>query len=110
PQRKFRVFGKTAYVSVDFLLNEAQIFQRDAGNQIHSRTDSVSDDFLEVQCAHFLECVRDGSMPLVSGQDGLRALKFTQIVIEKLEARRALLESGHLQSSTKDWPSEPPSF
>jgi predicted dehydrogenase len=46
-----------------------------------------SDEPLQIECAHFLDCIRSGETPLTDGHHGLR-------VIRVLEAAQASLEDG----------------
>ncbi len=77
--RKFRVFSPRKYISVDFAAREAQIHALVLGEagrpELRStRTAAPEQEPLQRQLQAFLAAVRDRSAPLVSGEDGLRAL------------------------------------
>jgi predicted dehydrogenase len=40
---------------------------------------------------HFKECVEEDSLPLASGEDGLRALMFLQAIMELNQTGRAIM-------------------
>ena len=92
-ERKMRVFQPDAYLSVDFQERVLSVRRKgtaemfpgvpsiDSSEQRYDR-----DDALLTEIRHFLSTVRSGGTPLVSGEDGRRALK-TAIEISELIAR-----------------------
>ena len=67
---------------------------RDAGARAadgieHRSIEGVPLDALQIQTDHFLRSVREGVQPLVTGEDGLLALKYARIVREKIDERAA---------------------
>jgi predicted dehydrogenase len=94
-ERKLRVFQEDAYVSVDFDARNAVVARRvrerigagddpAAGIEVESRSFADADP-LRAQIESFLECVRTGTAPVVSGQDGLDALAIADAVVGALE-------------------------
>lgn len=88
--RKIRVFQENSYISMDFLdkksdlvsLNDrAQIKKNDLYTQGFSLTDfqfqqyKNSNEPLKAEIMDFIESIRDGRVPAVTGQEGLNALK-----------------------------------
>lgn len=91
--RKLRVFFKDAYASFDFSENTAAVFRR-VGTTVERTQNTVNGiDPLREQARDFLHCVRTGRRPLVAGEDGVRALKFAQIVVEKIRERESRLQA-----------------
>ncbi len=88
PLRKLRLFSKSAYASFDFRDNKATVYQRNGSSEVQKdfRQAPGYDPLLE-QNRDFLRCVRTGESPLVRGSDGIRALRFAKIVLQKMEAR-----------------------
>ena len=87
PSRKIRLITNERYISIDCDSKEVKSVRRLAPAQgsewpqIQGETIEVQDlDALEAQDASFLECVASRSTPVVSGADGLRAVKIAQAI------------------------------
>jgi predicted dehydrogenase len=95
PVRKMRVFSADAYASFDFRTNAATIVHRHSPKTPVVRKHDVPgfDPLLE-QAKDFIVCIREGRRPLVAGEDGLRALKFAQVVVDKIRERERVLQSS----------------
>ena len=73
--RKIRIFQDDAYISLDYVTQEALIYTKDNG-QIHSKKISITKtDSLKEELSDFVDCVRHGKRPLVSGVEGRQALE-----------------------------------
>lgn len=91
--RKIRVFQQDAYISVDCAKRELSVTRldenlRDANNFPQSNSSRVrypESDPLADEIASFVSAVSRGSAPVVSGQDGLRALRVAVAIIEQIE-------------------------
>jgi predicted dehydrogenase len=81
-QRKIRIFQKDTYMSMDFVEGTIQIFRRTYPQGPQSPPE-ISGELLETEkgdslrdeIRSFLDCVRDGASPRVSGLEGLAALE-----------------------------------
>ncbi len=93
PVRKLRVFFKDAYASFDFSENTAAVYRRVGTGVERTQHEAVGVDPLREQARDFLHCVTTGRRPLVAGEDGVRALKFAQIVVDKIRERETRLQS-----------------
>jgi len=86
--RKFRVFSPRTYISVDFARREAQVHRLaagEAGPRIEvERTAAPEEEPLRRQLAAFVECAASRSSPIVSGADGLRALRLAYLILERM--------------------------
>ncbi len=88
--RKIRVFQKDGYLSLDYADKSLQVVRKKEGPFKSILDLSVSHpkiemkDALETELRHFIQCVREGKTPLVSGQHGRDALELA------LEIRRAM--------------------
>ena len=73
--RKMRFFGSDSYISVDTKEQEVKGY-RLAERERSSRSTSTvqKKEPLRAELEAFLECVRDRTRPLVSGEDGLEAV------------------------------------
>jgi predicted dehydrogenase len=88
--RKFRVFAPRTYISVDFASREAQVYRLrdgDGGPQIDvERLSAPEEEPLRRQLVAFVKSVREGSRPVVSGEDGRRALALAHTILERIRA------------------------
>ncbi len=80
-ESKMRVFQADSYLSIDFYQRRLESYARGGPGEDtilpgirRERLDFEDGDILKAEIAGFLECIRDGSRPLVSGEDGRRAL------------------------------------
>ena len=88
-ERKIRIFQPDAYVSIDYDQKRAQIYHKPERGaswmDIRGETIEIKEgDALADQIDSFLECVRSRAMPLVSGEDGLRALEIAASISARL--------------------------
>jgi predicted dehydrogenase len=88
-ERKIRFFQADAYISLDYDQKRAQIYRKPEGNKgwldIRRETMEIRDgDALADEVGSFLDSVRTRRDPLVSGEDGLRALEIASMISGKL--------------------------
>ncbi len=93
-QRKIRIFQEDAYVSMDFVENNIQIFRRmfpQGPKGLPEITGEVLEtgkgDPLRDEIRSFVDCARSGSAPRVSGADGLAALEVAFRILRKMRRR-----------------------
>ena len=86
--RKFRVFSPRTYISVDFARREANVYRLGEGSggpEIQAERKAAPDEEpLRRQLAAFVECAASRSEPVVSGADGLRALRLAHTVLARM--------------------------
>ncbi len=88
-ERKIRFFQSDAYISLDYDAKKAQIYRMEdrsrgwAGIQ-GQMIDTEDGDALRDQIESFLESVATRRSPLVSGEDGLHALRIASAISERL--------------------------
>jgi len=86
--RKFRVFSPRTYISVDFARREAQVYRLTegvAGPEIKvEQTAAPDEEPLRRQLAAFVECASSRRSPVVSGADGLRALRLAHVILARI--------------------------
>jgi predicted dehydrogenase len=95
-ERKLRVFAEDAYLSLDLQQKIVTLIRKSASAPEGQLPVSIEEqrvepgDALKAEIASFLECVRTGRSPAVSGEAGLRALE-TAIRITHMvaESRRS---------------------
>jgi predicted dehydrogenase len=88
--RKIRLFQPDAYVSIDYAEQEVEGYRlvRRAGErpQIQGGKLPVTrDEPLKRELQDFIDAVRGRRRPLVTGEDGLRALKLAQTIADRME-------------------------
>jgi len=91
-ERKMRIFQPDAYLSIDFQNRIFSYHRKGEGEMfpgvpdINSTENIYEDgDALQTEIAAFIECVKNGSKPLVSGEDGLRALEAATRITQMLK-------------------------
>ncbi len=72
--RRIRIFQDNAYISIDYVTQEAEIYSKENSHISHKKIDITKSDSLKEELTHFVECIRSGTRPLVSGQEGRDAL------------------------------------
>ena len=98
--RKMRFFSDGAYVSIDFggkveiasLIgdgpkppDEAERFDLPGGETIARWFVPVPDgNALQIELENFMDCIRTGEEPLVSGRSGLKALELADRIVEEI--------------------------
>lgn len=91
-ERKMRIFQPDAYLSIDFQNRIFSYHRKGEGEMfpgvpdINSTENIYEDgDALQTEIAAFLDCAQNGSKPLVSGEDGLRALEAATRITQMLK-------------------------
>lgn len=89
--RRIRIFQKNSYLSLDYAAPHLKIYRK-KGETVKSLRDIeilkpklASQDPLTLEHQHFLECVREGKTPLVSGKHGRDALELAREVLNNLQ-------------------------
>lgn len=100
-QRKMRFFQRDAYISLDFLAPSLHVYRKTdrpglGGFPIDYRQEAIEErEPLLAELTSFLEAVRGEHPPVVTGEDGVRALclaeTITQTITNQLDAYKGLL-------------------
>ena len=88
-ERKIRIFQPDAYISIDYDQRRAQIYYKPAPGAgwlgIRAENIEIKDgDALADEIDSFLDCVRTRALPLVDGDEGLRALEIASMISAQL--------------------------
>jgi predicted dehydrogenase len=94
--RKIRIFADNAYISTDYSAQEVIAYRRAPG-AIPPGANPMEflqieplpvrkDEPLKLELASFVDCVRAGRTPVVSGEDGVRALRLAEAIQDNLRA------------------------
>lgn len=89
--RKIRIFESNAYVSTDYSAQEVLVYRKRPGPLEDGENPMGliaienlpvrKDEPLKLELASFAECIREGKPPVVSGEDGLRALRLAERIV-----------------------------
>lgn len=83
--RKIRIFQEDSYVSLDYLTQEAAIFRKTDEKIRKEKIKIKKGEPLKRELESFVECVRTGKRPIISGVEGRRALQVALEIIEKIK-------------------------
>ena len=84
-ERKLRLFQENAYFSADLANHDLKIYHREEKEIKSQNFKYEKSDALLTEIEHFLNCIESGTQPLVTGIDGLRALKTADIITQKIQ-------------------------
>ncbi len=92
PMRKMRIFQPNAYISIDFQERKIAIYRKTPGVTVIPGLPDIGfeqmsfdqGDPLRDEIHAFIDAVRYGRQPLVSGEDGKRALEVAMLITQKL--------------------------
>ncbi|MEC9454469.1 MAG: Gfo/Idh/MocA family oxidoreductase [Pseudomonadota bacterium] len=100
-ERQMRIFQADAYIAVDFDKRKTRIVgKKNAGpiagiNDVQMEEESYEEvDELEREIEAFIAAVQGGTPPVVSGQDGLRALEAALSVTDSLSANWDIVQAA----------------
>lgn len=104
PMRKFRVFSSDHYASIDFMNNNVVVARRGSDSKMDRLTINCTElDALRGQSEQFVDCVKFNRTPLVTGEDGLRALQAVENIRRQIDERIKMTSSfeqmGHTPST-----------
>ncbi len=109
--RKMRIFQRDAYISLDFITGTSEVYrllpveaekpthfisygEMGVGEKkkiiIYEQPETPEINALKHEHSLFIEAVEKRSRPVVSGEDGVRALKIAEMIIEKIEEKKIL--------------------
>ncbi|MGE5363381.1 MAG: Gfo/Idh/MocA family protein [Bacteroidota bacterium] len=109
--RKMRMFQKDTYISLDFITGVSEVYRlRDANEEsngsfisfgemgvgdrkklvVYEQPEMKEVNALQYELQLFINAVLNDERPVVSGEDGLRALKVAETIIRKIEESKVL--------------------
>lgn len=100
-KRKIRIFQRDAYISVDYIEQELEIFQKvklpkpqpggPTVSIIRNKEKIRKEEPLKLELEHFLDCVMRGTEPIVKGEHARDALRLAVDISEQIKTRNARL-------------------
>ncbi|MCB0422541.1 MAG: Gfo/Idh/MocA family oxidoreductase [Bdellovibrionales bacterium] len=94
PQRKFRVFQDSQYLSIDFGNGQVRLMTKTGEMQENhlpiekEEWNLEKGDALKVETEAFINSILNDQPCLVTGEDGLAALKLADLINQKIDERR----------------------
>jgi len=82
--RKMRIFQEDSYISLDFMNQEAARFKKTDSSLAREKIKIKKGEPLKRELESFVECVRTGKRPIVSGVEGRRALQVAFEILKKI--------------------------
>ena len=73
--RKIRIFVPNAYISLDYVKQEAFVYRKENGTITRTSLPIEKEEPLKKELEHFIDCVREDKKPLVAGEEGRDALR-----------------------------------
>ena len=88
--RKLRFFQPHDYISVDYASQTGIMISLRMGAVKETKLEPLSEEPLKLELASFIECVTQRRTPLVTGEDGLRALDLGMRINDAIAERLML--------------------
>ena len=82
--RKIRLFQHDTYISVDYAAQAVKVFQTRDGSITHEELPIQREEPLKQELTAFLDAVRHGKRPVVSGDDAREALRVALAITRKI--------------------------
>lgn len=110
--RKMRIFQKDNYISLDFITGISEVYRlvpidQDTGSGtlsfgeiglgekkkrvIYEQPEIKELNALQYELQLFIDSIQNNTRPVVSGEDGLRALRVAEQILQKIEESRKLI-------------------
>jgi predicted dehydrogenase len=86
--RKIRIFQEDSYISLDYVNQEVTLFKKTGPKIKKEKVKIKKTEPLKEELCSFIDCVRNGSRPVVSGVEGKRALAVALAILEKIKTGR----------------------
>jgi predicted dehydrogenase len=103
-ERKVRFFQRNAYISVDYLKPGIRVYRLNGEpkgapdlsklvDYSEPRLDQVEP--LKAELSAFADCIIKDTQPAVTGQDGLRALRVAEQILQEIEKRKKIIKRNN---------------
>lgn len=84
--RRLTITGSDGLISLDYISQEIEI----ENNSELVRPRLTPQEPLKLELSHFISCVKNGEDPLVTGGDGIKALKIAELTLESSKMHRPM--------------------
>ena len=92
--RKIRIFQRNAYISLDYQNQAGLIYTMEGTRVRRSKIPLQKGEPLKLEIEAFLRCVRENAAPLVSGDQGKRALEVAFEIIRQIRQHNERRTAG----------------
>lgn len=90
--RKIRIFQPYTYISLDYKAQEGVIYTKKDESINREVLDLAKDEPLKLEIQSFIHAIKNNTQPLVSGEDGRKALQTASEIMEQIcEHKKALM-------------------
>ena len=86
--RKIRIFQNNAYISLDYIKQQAFIHTKKNGRLEQQKIDITRQDSLKAEIADFIDCIKHKKRPLVSGEEGRNALALALRITSQIKQEK----------------------
>jgi predicted dehydrogenase len=85
--RKIRIFQKNAYISLDYIQQEANIYTKKGKSIIEKNINIDKQNPLKEEIKSFIKCINSKKRPLVSGEEAKKALKVALKIVKEIHKK-----------------------
>jgi predicted dehydrogenase len=85
--RKLRFFQPHDYISIDYDTQQGSMVSLRMGQVIHRKLEPTQNEPLRLELSAFIEAIAQHHLPVVSGEDGQKALELGISINDQIEAR-----------------------
>ncbi len=89
--RKIRIFQEQSYILLDYKHQEAFLYEKSPKKIDRKKIRIRKKDALKVELKSFIDCVRNGKRPMISGYEGRQALMVALDILDKINSNQASL-------------------
>ena len=82
--RKIRIFQKDTYISLDYVKQDAFIYKKQRNKILKHSLPIEKEQPLKREIEHFIDCIRNNKVPIVSGKEAKEALKVALAIGKKI--------------------------
>lgn len=82
--RKIRIFQENAYISLDYASQSAHLYRKANKKIVKEKINIKKEDSLKLELKSFISCIKTHQAPLVSGEEGRKALKIALEIVKKI--------------------------
>jgi len=104
--RKIRIFLPEAYISLDYVNQEAYISKKKGKLILKHNLPIEKEEPLKKEVSAFIECIRQDTEPVVSGRDGREALKLALAITADIQKNKNLYRKNFLERASVTQPAK----
>jgi len=86
--RKIRIFQHDAYISLNYRKQEGLVYRKVGEEIVMEPVPTEKSEPLKLQLESFVDCIRTGSTPEVTAEDGKRVVDVAEEILRDIDARK----------------------